>query len=156
MTMDLNALLKVVLREHPAAIELVKDFVYVAHLWDDLIDRDRPRSDEHINAAFWKALVDIPMNPFYQTHFRWLHPVVTTAITNWEAATRMEREGRDADLEISYITRSSYTDLIIQSAYLIGGREHAREVTPTIRRFIHQEGFAKYKANLKYEAATRG
>jgi hypothetical protein len=137
---------------HADAAEFCTLWCEVMHIWDDLIDKDKEVTDELINKVFWKALVELPQNPFYAAHFHLLNPVMMTAIQNWHAATDMEATDSDADKEIAFITRSNYGDVVIQAAYLTGGYEWARHVTLLIRREFHREGYAGYRRNLVKQA----
>jgi hypothetical protein len=148
LTTEQQQLLYQAVRGHPEAAEFCITLVEVLHTWDDLIDRDKPVSSEQINSAMWKALVEIPRNPFYQAHFHDLIPCLTTAILNWHAANLMEATESEADKEIAFTLRSSYADVVEQAAHLCGGYEWARQVIPLIRREFHREGYAGYRANL--------
>jgi len=127
----------------------------VAHLWDDLIDKDAPASPSQIDEAFWHALVTIPGNAFYQKHFNQLQPMVASAIIHWQAATFMERTGTDADKQIAFIIRSEYAAIVTQCALIIGGAKWAVDATIAIRRFIHAEGYDNYLLNLQREERAR-
>jgi hypothetical protein len=148
LTPEQQRLLYEAVRGHADAIEFCITLVEVLHIWDDLIDKDKPVSPEKINQAFWKALVELPRNPFYAAHAHDLIPCLMTAIQNWHAANLMEATESEADKGIAFILRSSYADIVIQAAYLIGGCAWARVVTPKIRREFHREGYAGYRANL--------
>jgi len=136
------------------ASNFLMTIVPLLHLWDDLIDKDKPVSDEAINAAFWDGLVTLPRNRFYREHFDDLNPILAVAIQNWQAANLMERERREP--HIAFIIRSSYVDLITMSALLCGGPAHAARMTPLIREFAHSEGFDAYLAALGAERTARG
>lgn len=153
--MDKETLFRHVCGGNPAAAQFLMDMVEVLHLWDDLIDMDRPVPPEAINDAFRMALVDIPRNPFYQSNFDLLNPVLLSAINNWHVANILEAGDAEDDLRIAFISRSSYIDLITQVAYIVGGDEWVRHIGPDIRRFAHSEGWVKYQDNLKAERTAR-
>jgi hypothetical protein len=139
------------------AIRFLEDITDILHLWDDLIDRDKPLTDGQINAVMWKALVDLPRNPFYAANFHTLNILLMAAIVNWEVATKMERErGGQDDLHIAYILRSSYIDLVLGVAVILGGREHAVEMMLPARRLWHNEGFEGFCQALELEMKVRG
>lgn len=138
------------------AAEFLHGLIGVLHVWDDLIDKDTALADAEINQAFWFVLVGLPRNTFYRQHFDLLNPLLMVAIQNWYAANKMERNGDAADRRIAFVLRSSYVDLVTQSALIAGGLEWAEKVTPDIRRFAHSEGYAQYLINLKQEIEKRG
>lgn len=130
----------------------------VLHLWDDLIDADKVLTAEDVNTGFWHALIDLPRNPFYRTHFEPLNTILAAAIINWRAATWMERLDKpqdDHELMIAFVIRSTYIDLATMCALIIGGAEWAAEKATGLRAMIHNEGFEQYLINLKTEQATR-
>lgn len=138
-----------------AAAKFLADMVGVLHLWDDLIDRDKPVEAETINRWFFTMLVDLPRNEFYAANFQHLNSILVNAITNWHVANKMEREGGEYELRIAYIIRSAYCDLVTQCAMLVGGLDYARQVGYMNRLSTHKEGWENYLLNLEAERAAR-
>lgn len=145
------------MRGNRAAADFIELIVEVLHFWDDLIDRDKPLTDADINDKMFKLLVTLPRNTFYISNFTILNPVLVNAITNWHVANRLERTDAPDDykLRIAYIVRSSYVDLITQSALIVGGPEWAVQVGEQIRLYAHQETYEGYRENLNLEFAAR-
>lgn len=137
------------------AVAFLEAIFRIAHVWDDLVDLDEPVDPVDLDEAFRLALFDLPRNPFYVNHFGLLNPLLLSAINNWQVATVMERSGDEPDKRVAFITRSSYTDLITQVAFIKGGPDWVLEMGPTIRRFVHQEGWDQYLENLEIEKAAR-
>lgn len=148
-------LVRSVLKDHPAAVAFYMVLFGVAHFWDDLIDRDKPISDESINGVMWNVLVTLPNNPFYRQHFDTLNPMLVNAIANWQTANTFERGDDERLHQVAFVARSDYANILIQCAYLIGGREWMLEVTPLIRSEWTEEDFAAYADNLKQERVAR-
>ena len=138
-----------------AAAEFIDSIYNVLHLWDDLIDHDKPVTDMQVNDAFYAVLVEIPRNPFYRKYFDHLNPILVNAITNWHVANRMERKGDEYQKRIAYVLRSSYVDLLTQSAFLLGGVEHAAAVGFDNRLYAHKETLEGYLINLETEEQAR-
>jgi len=154
--MSREELLRVVTRGNDAATDFLSRCISAFHTWDDLIDQDHPVAPEAITQAFFFAFVGLPTNSFYAANYNHLFPVLCNAITNWLAANELEREPKSMlDTEIAFITRSEYINLIIETARLCGGHEWAQEVTATVRRFSHAEGYAGYMAALQAEKEAR-
>jgi hypothetical protein len=145
------------MRGNRQATDFIELIVEVLHFWDDLIDRDKVVSDADINDKMFKLLVTLPRNPFYLANFTTLNPVLVNAITNWHVANRMERAEQpdDYQLRIAYILRSSYVDLITQSALIVGGPDWAVNVGEQIRLYAHKETYEGYLDNLTNEFAAR-
>ena len=137
-----------------AAVDFFMQIHGILHLVDDLTDRDKPVSNEAIEKGMWSALVDLPRNPFYRRHFDTLNPIVANSILNWGAANEFEKHD-DARLEIAFVIRSDYANVLIQSAYLVGGKDWAVKVTPIIRQLWTRETFQDYLRNLSAERYAR-
>jgi hypothetical protein len=139
-----------VLLGNEAAIQLANMLFRVSQVWDDLIDRDVPVPDDAINRMMWMLLIDIPINPFYHDNFAHLLPAMRGVIRDWLDANEIERDARnnphDAgfDLRISYILRDSVATLLCEMAYLIGGYDWMRQVSPEVRRWVHDEDYTEY------------
>lgn len=129
----------------------------VLHLWDDLIDRDKPVHPVDINRGFQAALVDIPRNTFYREHFDRLNPLVSACILSWHTANKWEAEDRLNDLRLAFVVRSDYINLFLASVAIVRGEDYAVKVAPDVRAYWHAEGWDGYLINLAAEkAAKRG
>jgi hypothetical protein len=141
--------LKALCRGNESALEFCTAIVNIAAWYDDLIDRDVPVTDEMIHRLMWDALVTLPRNLFYQQNFIVLNPLVINTIHNWRIANELEKSqaGKD-DLSIAFVIRSSYADILRMVALLIGGESYALECGVAIRRYVHDEGFEAYRAEM--------
>lgn len=137
------------------AVLFAQHLFKVSALWDDLIDRDKKPTDAEVHDAFQSALVELPLNPFYRRHLDVLLPFVIVTIHNWRAATDFERSGNEDLQRIAFVLRSSYADILVMSAHLLGGWEHAHAWTSRIRELVHDEGFDGFKASLEAETLAR-
>lgn len=138
------------------AVALFTDLRDVLHFWDDLIDSDQPVTASDINRAMFTALVGLPANTFYQKHVASLLPTLTNAIGNWHTANAFEKTDDAHKLQIAFVIRSDYTNLLIQMAYLVGGHDWMTQVTPMIREMWTSENYRDYLNNLAAERqATR-
>jgi hypothetical protein len=154
---ELRQFLSDVLMGDASAIEFFIVGRSICHLWDDLVDRDAPVSERDLDIVMFHALVTLPSNAFYRKHFDTLRPLLVNAILNWHAANEFERaeDGDIRKLQLAFVVRSDYANLLIHAAYLIGGPVWARKVTPRIRLEWTDESFADYLAALTNERAAR-
>ncbi len=143
-----QAWLEWVCRGNRDAADFLHLFFLVCHLWDDLIDKDCPRSDEHINHAFWCAFVEIPRNRYYKTFQADIQPVMANAIQEWFAANALEADERP---DIAYTLRCSIVSLVHQAAEICGGYEWALEVGSDIRKYMQAETYDEYLGELHAE-----
>lgn len=153
-TLDEN--IRYVLRNNASAVEFFLTIRDVLHFWDDLIDRDHPVTPAYIHRSMFAALVTLPSNAFYRQHQASLMPVLVNAIGNWRAANDFESRDNRRELELAFVIRSDYANLLVQAAYLIGGVDWMVEVTPLIRSMWTSEGMSEYLKNLEAERAARG
>lgn len=120
----------------------------VGQAWDDLIDKDKPMTNEAIHNAFIQALVLSRDNPFYKSYADKLDVVVTLAINDWLDSVRWEDEKNEAGLELGYSLRLSMTNILIYSSLLLGGWDHMRQVSIEVRQMLlDTEDLNEYKAN---------
>lgn len=143
------------MKGNKAAAEFIEMICSIAHTWDDLIDKDKELENHAINKAFFEALVRLPRNLFYKTNFDHLNSVLLNSISNWQIATKLERTDSEHETSIAFILRSSYVDLITQSALLIGGEIWACRVGEEARLLTHGETYKGYLNNLALEKEAR-
>ena len=117
-----------------AAARLCADLVTVAHVWDDLVDADKPVSAATADMAFRKMMLEIPANGFYRANYEFLQPVIVMIWAQWDAATRMEEAPAHGDREKTFMLRAALYQLFHACAVLCGGLDWAREIGPEIYR----------------------
>jgi hypothetical protein len=127
------------------AVDFCMSVVYVAHVWDDLVDGGQ-RTAKEINDAFWACLFSIPYNPFYQKHSSVLRPVMMNAVLQWEDANTLEH-GSAHDKHMAFMLRASICQLFNVCAMLLHGLDYARSVGPDLRRLYEEslESFMEEK-----------
>ncbi len=154
MTPEYHALLSTWLKGHALAVDFVERVCTIAHVCDDLTDRDKPVTTAEVQASYWSAMIELPRNMFYVEHFALLNGAMQLAFFNWQIANRMEREDAPNAKEIAYVLRSSYTDLVTLCAWIVGGTEWAQQVGYESRLHAGREGFQGYLAALTHERRT--
>ena len=126
----------------------IRQFFFVCHLWDDLVDKDNDRTEDDINMAFQIAMLDMQENPFYIKNISSLNPVIRCAVNDWYAANELERSGNDHDKDISYTLCCSILSVVSHSAYLVGGLDWVKVVGPEIRRYGQEHTLEDYKRGV--------
>jgi hypothetical protein len=127
------------------AVQFVLDIAYWSHIYDDLIDRDKPVSDETIHKVMWKVMIGLPMNPFYRLHQDMLRPLIITGIINWHAANQMEQSGCTEQLRVAHVTRHSIGDIALMAMALAGGQDHAIKNAHRCRLLMQTGSWAQYR-----------
>lgn len=121
----------------------------IVHTWDDLIDGDIPVTAAAVSKAFRDAIVVLPNLPFYAQNYASLHPLLDAAILDWMTANTMESGGEAGS--VSFVIRSSYVQILLRAAQIVGGFDHAAAIAPRVRNLIHSEGLGAYMASLGRE-----
>ena len=127
------------------AVKFCIDITFIAHVWDDLIDKDNERTGKDISNAFKSALIDIPANPFYLANINDLRPLMLNAILQWQDANKLETDGNSHDKHMAYMLRASFIQIFAYCAFLCGGGEWAERIGPDIRRIYEEDLYAYLK-----------
>lgn len=125
------------------AQDLYEKLVFVAHLWDDLIDGDK-RSEEDIHKAFMFCLVHIPMNKVYKAYHTQLAPLIHTAVMGYITANTMERSGDGHQVEIAHGLRYAIAQVAVFMVILTNSHERALEILPALWKQMMPERWEEY------------
>lgn len=137
-----------VLRNHAPAILFCESLFRISQTLDDLLDRDRPVSQETVYNAFFEALIGLPANTFYRENEPFLRPLMAMALQDWRDSFVLERMPEYHHRSLAYVLRDQLTGLVVQCAGLIGGAQWMQQVGPEIRLHFHDETLADYMAAL--------
>lgn len=130
------------------AVRFIVQVSDTGELFDDLIDKDKPITDEHIIRVLFVVLTEMPLNPFFERFKHQLIPVITTGINAWLDANVLEK-GSENDRVFSYVLRDWYAELIAYVIYLTRGRDFMRTVSMDVRNFFtHHETLEQYREDL--------
>ena len=117
------------------AVRFIVDFADIYELFDDLIDKDKPIEDAHVIRVLFKALIEYPMNPFFDRNKVHLMPIIVTGLNAWLDANDLEKRERD-DKVLAFVLRTIYAELIFYIIYLTRGRDYLRSVSLDVREFF--------------------
>jgi hypothetical protein len=131
------------------ALAFLKDIHFISHVWDDLVDRDRPVSPETVSTAFEKALIGVNMNPFFRRNAPLLLPVMLNSTLLWHAANDLEADGSAHALQVAHVIRCAPGDLSLICAAIVGGTEHAKKHAAELRMLMQQDSLEDYLADFK-------
>lgn len=119
--------------------------IELAHIWDDLIDKDVERSDDDINHAFLICLVLLPSNPVYKALQEQLLPMWVQIITAYQTANEFEKNKDEHGLEISHTLRYAAGHMIGYVMIYCSGLEKARKYMPDMWKLVVGERFDEYR-----------
>lgn len=127
------------------ALNMYRAFVDLAHLWDDLIDKDKPVSADEINRAFLTCLVYLPANPFYRHIQEQILPMWLVVISSFETANKFEADKDPHGIEIAHSLRYAAGNIIAYAIHVCVGAEEAKKVLPDMWKSIFYERFDEYR-----------
>ena len=127
------------------ALNMYQAFVDLAHVWDDLVDKDKPVSVEKINQAFLTCLVFLPANPFYRGIQDQILPMWLVVVSAYETANFFETNKDEHGVEIAHGLRYAVGNIIAYAIHVCVGMEKAKEVLPNMWKTIFYERFDDYR-----------
>lgn len=136
------------MRGDMSAVVFLEDVFSICHVWDDLIDKDKPVTDEMINQAFIKSLLDIPSNSFYRAHETQIRDWFLVFINQWLDANKFEKEKKNS--MYSFVLKDTLADLIALCAYIVSGDyAYMRTVSEEVKAWqIETQNYLEYKSRI--------
>ena len=127
------------------ALNVFRMFGDLAHLWDDLVDKDVEVSEAAINNAFLICLVYLPANPFYRSIQAEVMPMWITVVSAYRTANQLERDKNAHGIEIAHGLRYAAGNIIAYVVHTCVGPEKAAEYMPDVWKTIFAERFDEYR-----------
>lgn len=131
------------------AIAFVKAIHDVAHVWDDLVDKDKQVADLEVGRAFFTALVGIPANPFFRQYSDSLLPVMAASCFNYQIANDFEKSGDREKQIIAHAIRYGVADVLLHVAFIVGGWDWVAEVGPELRARSQKDILSHYLTEIE-------
>ncbi|RUI20253.1 hypothetical protein [Pseudomonas aeruginosa] len=138
-------LLHRVLQGNLDAIRFCETLFEISQTLDDIVDGDKALTPQEVYGAFWLALVELPVNPFYRHFEHFIRPLMAAALQDWRDSVVLERSGDEHGQTLAFVLRDQLTSLVVQCAYLVGGAAWMVQVsegtsTPELQRRVAQFG----------------
>jgi purine-cytosine permease-like protein len=127
------------------ALNMYHAFADLAHIWDDLIDKDNPVSADAINRAFLTCLVYLPANPFYRSIQEQILPMWLVVVSAYETANFFEAKKDPHGIEIAHGLRYAAGNIMAYAVHVCVGPEKAKEFLPDMWKTIFYERFDEYR-----------
>ena len=127
------------------ALNMYRAFVDLAHIWDDLVDRDKPVSADKINQAFLTCLVYLPANPFYRAIQEQIMPMWLVVVSAYETANHYEKTKDAHGVEIAHGLRYASGNILAYAVHVCVGPEKAKEILPEMWKSMFFERFDDYR-----------
>lgn len=129
----------------PHAVQFLMAMGLYVELWDDLIDKDKPISDEMIHSVMAAGLLDVATNPWVQAHRDFIAPTLVMMINNYLTSEELKTDPDVAVRQRAFHLRNFPLELYGVVAFLQGGMHHMRAMDPKIRRFFAFERFEDWE-----------
>lgn len=104
------------------------------HLIDDLWDRDRLVTQEHIARTIAGLFTAVVANPFWHRHSMVLLPLIVNGLRAWLDSDIWSKQGEKWQIVAADVFKSYYHEIFYQVAYITGGWEHMSAMTEKYRR----------------------
>lgn len=131
------------------AVNYLLDMGEIIEVWDDLIDKDKPTSDERINNTFYLLTIQLPQNPFYVAYHQQLTPYLEASYNSFLDSVELEK-GTEQEKMFAYVLRFNSLEWVMAVIRLTRGRAKARELSMEVRKFFAMyESFDEYVEKLK-------
>ena len=127
------------------ALNVYRMFVDLAHLWDDLVDKDKEATEDDINNAFLICLVYLPANPFYRSIQEQILPMWLVVVSAYQTANKFERDKDDHGIEIAHGLRYAAGNIVAYMVYVCVGPEKAKEFLPEMWKNVFFERYEDYR-----------
>lgn len=127
------------------ALNMYRAFVDLAHVWDDLVDKDKELSEAKINQAFLTCLVYLPANPFYRSIQEQILPMWLMVVAAYEVANKFEHDKDQHGIEIAHSLRYASGHIVAYAISVCVGPEKAKEILPEVWKAMFYERFDDYR-----------
>lgn len=127
------------------ALNMYRMFVDLAHIWDDLVDKDKDADEDRINRAFLTCLVYLPLNPFYLHIQRDIMPMWITVVSAYKTANTFEKTKDAHGIEIAHGLRYAAGNIVAYAVHICVGPEKAAEYMPEVWKTMVMERFDPYR-----------
>ena len=123
------------------ALDVYQRLSFVAHAWDDLVDKDKPVD---VNALMANLLIYLPGNPFYRKYEADLRGIFFGAMASYMAANLMEKSGDAHKVELAHFLRYAIVNSAAYMIAVLNGLERGAEILAQALPVMVPERLADY------------
>lgn len=127
------------------ALMFLSTIMDAVEVWDDLIDKDKPVSDEKLTQTFTNLLFWMPQNQFFEAHKNYLLPIIMTCVNAWLDSNKLAKSKLARDRQAAWWLKQMGVELYGAVAFLMGGFDHMRSVSVEARSVLAHEDFVDYE-----------
>lgn len=118
-----------------------------SEFFDDLIDRDKPVTDETIVGQMFSLLIDMHTNPFFSANKQRLLPIMETAANAWLDSNELQKSG-PVGASRAFVLRDLTIEVLLATIGIVRGRAYLRSVSCDVRNFFVHETLEQFKESL--------
>lgn len=122
----------------PVAADVLARIARIVRLADNIADGDSDDVQTNMAEILCLAFVDLPRNPFYQTHAHTLTGPWLNAVLGWQAGDEWRHSENRKTRMFGFVYRETVEHIAHTVAYLTGGHEHALFAM----RYLHEVSHA--------------
>lgn len=117
----------------PCAYDFLNRITNALRVYDNLVDKDKPISDDEIEQIFPDLMFDLSKNKFFRIYRDVLESQIFVSWNAWKDANEFQKTNDPAKLHCAWFIRNYCNELVPLCAWLIGGRQHARKISLRLR-----------------------
>lgn len=110
------------------AFRFMWTFWNFTHVYDDMVDRDKPVTVEQASRWAAELIRELTFNQFYLDNAALIFPHIVGVFNRWADGEAWEMSDDPRKQIASHVVKCGDVDLYITIAYLIGGWAHMRRV----------------------------
>lgn len=137
----------------PAASEYLALIAELVYLADDSVDEelDFDTRQQFMMRILEITMVKLPFNAFFVRMNTHLAPLILDILVHWQKADDWKRNGDLKRKLFAFVRRENIDSLVVAVAGIMGGIEHAKDVTERIMTMCHvnSETFEEWCAEGK-------
>jgi len=140
-------------RGNEDAVKMLKLLGEASQLADDLVDGDAENPTQAMGRLLSITFVDLMLNSFFMAYRTNLVPLFATSIQFWSVSDSWGKSGIKESQMYGYVYREMLEQVITMTAYIIGGSDHAREVTLELHEHYHttdQDKFSDWVSEVNH------
>lgn len=138
-----------------SAADMLWMLAEVSQIADDFVDGDTNESERMI-AMLHMAMIELPLNRFYQVNFTWIAPMLINAMLHWDLSNELKESNLETSRHFGYVLRESLEQIIVLVADIIGGVSHGRLVARDVHRYFHVDSPQETLKEWSGESKLRG
>lgn len=125
---DAKAWLTAMANGNPQAFQFMWQFWCFSHMFDDLVDRDKPVDNERAGREMVLLLAQISFNPFYLEYKEQLFAHVVQGFNNWIDGDAWRNSGDPKKMAAADVISCGDLNLYTHVAFITGGWDAMRRL----------------------------